>query len=58
MRKDTKQGEEDMKFIKDKNEKTRNYLFQKNKITVVAFIIVFIIIVALLISVFTTSSQI
>lgn len=58
MRKDTKQGEEDMKLIKDKNEKTRNYLFQKNKITVVAFIIVFIIIVALLISVFATSSQI
>ncbi|SFW40405.1 hypothetical protein [Cellulophaga fucicola] len=58
MKKDTKQGEEDMKLIKDKNEKTRNYLFQKNKITVVAFIIVFIIIVALLISVFATSSHI
>ncbi|MCL5245143.1 hypothetical protein M4I21_04940 [Cellulophaga sp. 20_2_10] len=58
MRKDTKQGEENMKLVKDKNEKTRNYLFQKNKITVLAFIIVLVILIALLVSVFATSSQI
>lgn len=58
MKKDVKQGEEDIKFIKDKDKKTSNYFFQNNKITIAAFAIVTIILILLLIAVFSTSTAI
>tara|TARA_R110002049_G_scaffold33535_30_gene110506 strand:- start:9677 stop:9853 length:177 start_codon:yes stop_codon:yes gene_type:complete len=58
MKKNLKQGEEDFKLIKEKNQKTRNYLFQKDRITIVAFIIVLSIIILLLIGLWVSALEI
>jgi len=58
MKKNLKQGEEDFKLIKEKNQKTRNYLFQKDRITIVAFIIVLSVIILLLIGLWVSALEI
>ncbi|MCK0156330.1 hypothetical protein MWU65_04010 [Cellulophaga sp. F20128] len=58
MKKDLKQGQEDFQFVKEKNQKTRNYLMQKDKTTIIAFIIVLSIIVILLIGLWISAIEI
>ena len=42
-----KQGEEDTKFIKEPEEPTRDYIFQKNKKTVITAAVIAVLLLAL-----------
>ncbi|WBU88391.1 hypothetical protein [Cellulophaga omnivescoria] len=57
MKRDLKQGEEDIKFMKEEDKKTSNYLFQNNTITIVAFVIVIAALILLSIAVFSTGTE-
>ena len=48
---DPKSTDEDTKFIKDKNAKTGNFIFQNNKITKAGVVIIVIFLVILVIGV-------
>jgi hypothetical protein len=51
-----KQGKEDFNFVKNEKEKTRNYLFQKNKLTKVGFyFIVIVIFVSFIVFIITSA---
>jgi hypothetical protein len=45
---------EDTKLVKDKNEKTGNFIFQNTKITKIGFIIIIVFIVILVIGVISS----
>ncbi|APU10893.1 hypothetical protein A5M85_11545 [Cellulophaga lytica] len=57
MKRDLKQGEEDIKFMKEEEKKTSNYFFQNNTITIAAFIIVIAALILLTIAVFSTGTE-
>lgn len=46
-----KQGEEETEFVKDEEQSTRKYIFQKNTITKVAFFFVLVVLILLIIAV-------
>lgn len=43
-----KQGEEKTQFVKEEENETRKYIFQKNKKTVTAFYVILIILLVLI----------
>ena len=50
-----KQGEEDAKLVKEPEEPTRNYIFQKTRITRKALYIIIAFLVLLIVSVVVTA---
>ncbi|WP_158285076.1 hypothetical protein [Arenibacter aquaticus] len=43
-----KQGEEDAKFVKKEEDKSRNYIFQDNKKTIIGAIIIMVMLVVII----------
>ncbi|MFD2099012.1 hypothetical protein [Flagellimonas iocasae] len=50
-KKDQKQPEENMEFVKEKGDSKSNYIFRKSKITKVGFLIVLVILILVVVGV-------